>query len=76
MYALIELVDVAAENLDHLAPEHLVRPLAQPIQERPVGKAIALVAVDIGERHAQRVELVLGQRGQRLPLHRHAEGWR
>ena len=50
--------------------------LAQPVEERLVGEAVALVAVDVGERHAQRIELALRQRGQRLPLHRLAEGLR
>ena len=73
---VVELVDVAAEDLDHLAAEDLVRALSQPLEHGLVGEAIALVAVDIGQRDAQRIELVLGKRCQRLPLRRQGEGLR
>ena len=59
---LVELEDVAADELDHLAPDHLVRALAQPLQERLVGKTVALVAIDVGQRRGERIELALRQR--------------
>ena len=50
---LVELEDVAPEDLDDLAAEHLVVALAEPVEERLVDEAIALVAVDVGERQAR-----------------------
>ncbi len=38
--------------------------LAEPVEERLVDEAVALVAVDIGDRNAQRVELALRKREQ------------
>ena len=67
---VVELVDVAAEDFDDLVADNLVLPLAQPVQERLVGEAVALVAIDVGERQAKRVELALRKRGQRIPLER------
>ena len=42
--------------------------LPEPVEERPVDEAVALVAVDVGDRQAERVQLALRQRQQRLPL--------
>ena len=70
----VELVDVAAEDLDDLAAEHLVVALAEPVEERLVDEAVALVAVDVRDRNAQRVELALRQREQRVPLDGFADG--
>ncbi len=71
----VELVDVAAEDLDDFAAEDLDVALAEPVGERLVDEPVALVAVDVGDRHAERVELALRQREQRLALERVARRW-
>ena len=48
--------------------EDLVQPLAGPVEERLVDEAVALVAVDVGERQAERVELALRQREQDVAI--------
>ena len=48
--------------------EHLVGPLADPVEERLVDEAVALVPVDVRDRHRERIELALRKRGQRFPL--------
>ena len=63
---MIELKDVAADHLGHVVTDHLVHALAGPFQERLVREAVALAAVDVGDRDAERVELALRQREQRL----------
>ena len=58
---LVELVDVAAGDLDLLAADDLVGALGGPVEERAVDEAVALLAIDVGERHAERVQLALRQ---------------
>ena len=65
---LVELIDVAAVDLDDLASEDLLRTLAGPVEKRLVDEPVALVAVDVGERQAERVELALRQREQDVPV--------
>ena len=65
---VVELVDVAARATSMTSrPEDLVGALAQPVEERLVDEAVALVAVDVGERQPERVQLALRQREQRRP---------
>jgi hypothetical protein len=70
----IELEDVAAEDLDRLAAQHLAVALAEPVEERLVDETVALVAVDVGDRDAKRIELALGEREQRVALDGFADG--
>jgi len=67
---VVQLVDVAADDFDDLAADHFVRLLAEPLHERLVDEAIALTAINVGERRAEGVQLALGEREQRLPLAR------
>src|SRR6185437_5464510 len=60
----IELVALATDDFDDLAPEDLVGALAEPLEQRLVDEAIALVAIDVGDRRAERVQLSLRQRQQ------------
>jgi hypothetical protein len=66
----IELVALAPDDLDDLASEHLVDALAEPFEERLVDEAIALVAVDVRERRAERIELALRKREERAAVDR------
>ncbi len=69
----IELIAFASQHLDDLAAEDFVRALAEPVQQRLVGEAVALVEIDVRERRAERVELALRQREQRPALDRIAD---
>src|SRR5689334_2671331 len=64
----IELVVLATKDLDDLAAEHLVGALAEPVEQRLVDEPVALVAVDVRDRRAERIELALRQRQQRTAL--------
>ncbi len=65
---VVELVDVAADDFDDFAAEDVLGALAGPVEERLVDEAVALVAVDVGERQPERVELALRQREQDLAI--------
>src|SRR6266567_1348502 len=71
---VIELVELAAVDLDNLAPDDLGLRLAGPVEKRPVDEAVALVHVDIADGQAERVQLALRQRQQGFPLHPLAHG--
>ena len=60
----IELIAFAAEDLDDFTAEDFVGPLAEPVEQCLVDEAIALVAVDVRDRRAERIELALRQREQ------------
>src|SRR6185503_16052292 len=64
----IELAVFATEHLDDLAAEHLVGPLAEPVEECLVDEPVALVAIDVRDRRPERIELALRKREQRTPL--------
>ena len=69
----VELEDVPAEDLDDLAAEDVDLALGEPVRERLVDEAVALVAIDVGDRHAKRVQLALRKREQRVALGRLAD---
>ncbi len=67
---VVERVDLAPDDLDHLVADDFLVLLGDPGQERGVREPVALVAVDVGERQAERVQLALRQRSQALALER------
>ena len=70
----VELEDLAPDDFDHLVPDHVVVALVGPIEKGLVDEAIAPVAIDVGKRQPQRVEVMLGERGQVLALGGHGRG--
>ena len=65
-------LDVGLVQREHLAPDDVLdlladdvrEDLAGPLEERLVDEAVAPVAVDVGQREAERVQLALGQRSE------------
>ena len=55
----IELVVLAAEDLDDLPAEHLVGAFAEPVEQRLVDEPELLVAIDVRHRRPERIELAL-----------------
>src|SRR6185295_7911928 len=64
----IQLIAFAADDFDDLAAEDFVRALAEPVEQRLVDEAIALIAVDVCKRRPERVELALRKREQRTAI--------
>ena len=67
---VVEGVDFAPDDLDHLAADDVVVFLGDPAQEGGVREPVALVAVDVGERQPERVQLALRQSRQAVALER------
>ena len=65
---VVELIELAALDLDDLAAADLAGRLACPLEKRAIDEAVTLVRVDITDRHAERIQLALRQRQQCLPL--------
>jgi hypothetical protein len=64
----VELIQFAALDLDDFSADDLGGGLAGPVEEGAIDEAIALAGVDIGNRHAERIQLALGKGKQCLPL--------
>ena len=64
----VQLIVLAAEHLDDLAAEHLVGPLAEPVEQCLVDEPVTLVAIDVRDRRTEGVQLALGERRQRSAL--------
>ena len=71
---VVELVEFAPVDLDHLAAEDVALGLAGPVEEGAVDEAVALLGVDVADGQAERVQLALRQRQQGFPFHPFAHG--
>jgi len=66
---VVELVELAAIDLDDFAADDFGLLAAGPVEEGAIDETIALVRVDVADREAERVQLALRKRKQGLPFH-------
>ena len=66
--SLVELVDIVAPDVEHGMADDLIFALGDAVEERQVDEPVTLLTIHIGERQAERVQLALRKRRQRLDL--------